>query len=174
MKARTLTLLAGLAGAFALLSRRTLAAGAAGGVLSLREVRALAEGTVAAFAFDVPADLVVRIAWIESHFNPSAIRYEAHIGDASAGLMQTLLGTAQWLARDMGYSAFGVPDLARLLEPQASLYFGAAYLDYLRTWRGQRRSDEWIVRHYNTGPGASDALGEPYWQKYLAAKKEIG
>ena len=164
--------IAGLAATFALLSRSTLSAV---GPLSSENVRAFAESIVASFGLRVDPDMIVRIAWIESGFNPSAVRFEPRIGDASAGLMQTLVGTARWLATDMGYSAFGVPTMDKLLDqPQMSIYFGAAYLDYLSRYSGQSRSEEFIVRSYNGGPGNLGAATADYWRKYLAAKERFG
>lgn len=168
---KSVVVLAGLAGVFALMHSRMVSAG---GVLSLDNVKTLARQQIAVGSFNVSTDMVVRIAWIESHFDPSASRYEAHLGDASTGLMQTLLSTAQWLARDMGYSAYGVPGLNDLMSPQVSLYFGASYLDYLSRWKGQSRSEEWIVRSYNGGPGNLNSQTAHYWAKYQAAKNEVG
>lgn len=121
----------------------------------------------------VDGQMVLAIGWIESGFNPTAVRYEARINDASVGVMQTLVATAQWLAADMGYTAYGVPDFEALLDAETSVYFGAAYLDYLANRNGLTRggSEETIVRAYNGGPGgASSAATAPYWAKYQAAK----
>lgn len=171
MRDNAVILLAGLAAAFALMHSRALAFGA---VLTSANVYDLARQQIAVGNFDVSADMVRRVAWIESHFDPSASRYEAALGDASTGLMQTLLSTARWLATDMGYTAYGVPTFNTLLGPQASLYFGAAYLDYLSTYSGQSRSEEWMIRAYNGGPGFSTSSTNNYWAKYQAAKSEVG
>lgn len=171
-RANLVLVIAGLAATFAILSRRTLSAE---GALAVDQVRALAEGAVASWGFTVDPAMIVRIAWIESGFNPSAVRYEPGIGDVSSGLMQTLVGTARWLASDMGYTAYGVPTMDELLRsPQASIYFGAAYLDYLSRYRGSARGEEWIVRSYNGGPGHGQASTDNYWRKYLAAKERFG
>ncbi len=176
-------IVAGLAAAFAFLNRKAFAS--EGPLWTLENVRAVAGTTVRSFNLRVDPDLIARIAWIESsnrereadavRFNTTALRFENHIGDASAGLMQTLVGTARWLAKDMGYTAFGVPTLDTLLSsPQASIYFGAAYLDYLSRYRGQARAEEWIVRSYNGGPGNVGNATADYWDKYLDAKKVVG
>jgi soluble lytic murein transglycosylase-like protein len=172
MSDRLLLLVGALAGAFALMHKRVLAGQA--DPIALEHVRNLADAAVRHWGFRVPPEMLVRIAWIESHFDAGAVRPEPRIGDASAGLMQTLLSTARWLAKDMGYTAFGVPTLETLMGPQESLYFGGAYLDYLSRYRGERRSEEWIVRSYNGGPGHSRAATDAYWRKYLAAKAEVG
>lgn len=163
--------IAGLAATFALLSRRTRRAE---GALMADQVRTFVTNIVNVFDLNVSPKMIVRIAWIESGFNPSALRFEVRLGDASAGLMQTLLSTAKWLARDMGYSAFGLPTLDSLLQAQTSIYFGAAYLEYLSRWRGERRSEEWIVRSYNGGPGHSRDATDEYWRRYLNAKERFG
>jgi len=170
VKKNALIVLAGLAGVFAVMHNRAVAAGA---VLSLSAVQNLA-AAVGRYGFNVSPQMIVRIAWIESSFNPSASRYEDALGDASTGLMQTLLSTARWLARDMGYSAYGVPALSDLMRPEVSVYFGAAYLDYLSRYRNQSRSEEWMIRAYNGGPGFTTNSTNNYWSKYMAAKSEVG
>jgi soluble lytic murein transglycosylase-like protein len=169
---RIALVIAGLAATFALLSRRLAVAG---DVLTAATVRAFADSAVSQFGFNVDPRMIVRIASIESSFSPSAIRYEPAIGDASAGLMQTLVSTARWLATDRGYTAYGVPTLDSLLRsPQESIYFGAAYLNYLSRYAGQARTEEWIVRSYNGGPGNTGAATNNYWRKYQDAKRELG
>lgn len=56
----------------------------------------------------------------ESDFTPTAYRYEAHIKDASRGLMQVLLKTAQ----GMGYA--GPAD--GLFDPATSIDYGVKYI----------------------------------------------
>lgn len=149
-----------------------------GASLSYLTVQGLAGRTMVNY-FDgrVPVQMAVRIAYIESSFNPTAVRIEAARGDASVGLMQTLVSTARWLATDMGYTAYGVPSFGDLLKPDVSMYFGMAYLDWLanRNPSTEGRSEETIVRAYNGGPGgAASAATLPYWQKYLAAAEVVG
>lgn len=171
MKEKALLVLAGLAGLFAVMHKRVMAGE---GALSPANVKTLARQAIEIDNLNVPVDRLVRIAWIESHFDPTASRYEAGIGDTSTGLTQTLLSTARWLAQDMGYTAYGVPTLAALASPQVSLYFGAAYLDYLSKYRGRSRSEEWVVRAYNGGPGHTTAGTNAYWRKYQRAIEEVG
>src|SRR5690606_944874 len=102
-------------------------------------------------------EMLVAMAKVESNFDPEAYRYESHLGDASAGLMQTLEKTALWLYTDMGAKAKGRPTLASLMQPDVSMYFGAAYVNWLRRYRSITRSEEWIVRAYNGGPGWESA-----------------
>jgi hypothetical protein len=74
--------------------------------------------------YGVPSDLVRAIIATESQFIPSAVRQEAK--DASAGLMQILLGTA----RGEGYDgALGAPGaLSGLFDPVTNLTYGTSYL----------------------------------------------
>lgn len=158
----------GLAGLFAYLTSRYSALAA-----SASEVLALARATIARHDFRVDAVMAAAIAEIESGGNPLALRYEPHIGDASVGLMQTLVSTAQWLW-DIGYRDFPQPTMAALAEAHASMYFGCAYLDWLKRRNASSASEEWIVRAYNGGPGgATKPATLPYWQKYKAAKAAL-
>lgn len=163
-KSNTVLILAGLAGLFWALSSRTLAI--PGVALSRAKVLALARGVIDHGGFNVDPDMAAAIAEIESSNNPLAIRFEPGIGDASVGLMQTLLGTARWLATDMAFVRFGTPTLADLLDPQVSMYFGAAYLHWLRRYRGTLRDDDWVVMSYNGGPGANNRATREYLAKY--------
>ncbi|MCG8696304.1 MAG: lytic transglycosylase domain-containing protein [Minwuiales bacterium] len=170
-----LVIVAGLAAAFAILSRGRRP-------LNLEQLRALSEQTVSRHKFKIDPRMMVRIAWIESGgrqpvnptFNPLAVRFEPKIGDASTGLFQTLVGTAREMAKIRGYRAFGVPEMSDLFDPETSAYFGGAYLDYLRTYAGKSRTEEWIVRSYNGGPGHGTKSTQDYWNKYLQAKAAVG
>ena len=121
----------------------------------------------------VDPQMIVAMAKIESSFNPTAYRYEKHIDDASIGLMQTLVKTAQWLYDDMGYKSFGRPSETDLYDPKTSLYFGMAYVNYLQNWKGRARSESWIVQSYNGGPNNSNHQTRNHWNKYQKAKREL-
>lgn len=125
----------------------------------------------------VDPQMATTIAFIESSFNPTAIRVEIAIGDASVGLMQTLVTTAQWLYDSQGYRNFsGRPDFTSLFDPEVSMFFGQAYLDYLARTNSLTRGkgEEVIVRGYNGGPGgAFKSFTDGYWNKYQKAKKEL-
>jgi soluble lytic murein transglycosylase-like protein len=117
--------------------------------------------------------MIVTMAKIESNFNGVAFRYEPHKNDASLGLMQTLLGTAQWLARYMGYTKYGIPTLKDLADPKISIYFGCAMVRWLSNYRGVSRSEEWIVESYNGGPNNSNSMTQNHLRKYKQAKQEM-
>ena len=139
--------------------------------LTVDQVRAIASRILTAHSLRPSEDMIVRIAFVESSFRPGVTRYEPHIDDESIGLMQTLVRTAQWLAQDMGYKAYGVPTRDDLFDPERSIYFGAAFLDWLMR---KDRALEWTVRSYNGGPGHSTKATDNYWRKYLKAKERFG
>ncbi|GAQ78254.1 hypothetical protein KFL_000100200 [Klebsormidium nitens] len=119
--------------------------------------------------------MLCAIAEIESDRRPLAYRFEPALGEASTGLMQVLQSTAEWLARDMGYRAYSVNWASeQLYRPFAAVYFGGAYLNWLSTYKGVPRSEEFIVRGYNGGPnGVNLEKTVRYWSKYLVAKAKV-
>jgi soluble lytic murein transglycosylase-like protein len=143
--------------------------------LSAAEVRALALVTTERHFPHLDPLMLQAIAVTETRNDPAATRYEPRLRDVSVGLMQTLVSTAVWLAQDKGYGAYGVPSPRDLYRPEVSMYFGAAYLDYLQRFQGEPRSEEWVVRAYNGGPGAAaSAATLMYWQRYQHAKMQLG
>jgi len=161
--------LAGLAGLFWALSNKTLAL--PGAAWSESQVRELAKRVISENGWSINPEMLVAMAKIESGFNPLAIRYEALLNDASIGMMQTLLSTARWLATDMGYTKHGIPDMSDLIEPEVSMYFGAAYVNWLSNYSGQARAEQWIVMSYNGGPGADNSQTQNHWNKYIEVKR---
>jgi soluble lytic murein transglycosylase-like protein len=123
--------------------------------------------------FNADPAMVVTMAKIESNFNPLAVRFEPHINDSSYGLMQTLYSTAKWLATDMGYNRYGVPSETDLFNREKSLYFGAAYIDYLSNYGGVARDEAWIVESYNGGPHNSNKQTQNHLRKYYEAKESL-
>lgn len=87
---------------------------------------------------------------IESSFNPHAYRAEPRIGDASYGLMQTLVRTA----RGVGFT--GAP--TDLYRPEISVHCGLAVLidtvNVLGDLLDRDPETVEIVAAYNAGPGA--------------------
>jgi len=149
------------------------------GRLSFAEAKALALKITGTYFPSVDPRMLVAMMEIESSFNPRAERREDHVrnqytpdGDSSFGLMQTLWSTALWLYHDMGRNAFSVATPQRLFEPEVSVYFGAAYVAWLQTWRGSRRSEDWIVMSYNGGPGQNNSQTRHHLVKYHAAKNK--
>lgn len=68
----------------------------------------------------VPVAVIKGFCALESNFNPNSVKDEAHLGDASYGLMQILYKTAQ----GVGYR--GQPD--GLFDPYQSLLYGCKFL----------------------------------------------
>lgn len=147
--------------------------GVPGAALSVAQADTIIKRVVGRYFPAVHADEVLTIASIESDFNPTAVRLEPTISDASAGMMQTLVGTAQWLFDHQGYTAKGRPTFERLFDPEISVYFGAAYLDYLT--RKQRADAEAVrVRMYNAGPGGvRSAAADRYLNRYIKRKTQL-
>ena len=122
----------------------------------------------------VDAIMLAAVALVESSGDPKAYRYESHLGEASTGLTQVLTSTARWLAKDLGFNAYGIPTEEDLYNPEVSMYFGAAYLTWLSTYKGKKQSEEFVVRGFNGGPnGIKLKATQRYWEKYQKAKKEM-
>lgn len=140
------------------------------GILSRAEIKALAEETARDFPKVDP--LMLRsMAEIESGRNTGAYRFEGHLGEPSIGILQTLVSTAQWLARDMGAKKYGVPSEADLYDARKSMYFGAAYINWLRRYG---TTEEHLVRNYNGGPkGYERSATLNHWRKYQKARAEV-
>lgn len=139
---------------------------------SAGKVRNLASQYADDYFLGIDPRMVAAIARVESKMNPKAYRYEPHIDDASYGLMQTLLKTAQWMW-DLGNRAFPRPTGKDLYDGRVSIYFGMAYLSYLSRYKKTKRDEEFIVRSYNAGPGRTGSYTDGYWSKYNAAKTEV-
>lgn len=137
------------------------------------EVFALAQDISRIFGGRVDQVELLTFAYIESSFRPWVERHEAKISDHSVGLMQTLVGTA----RDMynkGYRRFDAPTRENLKNPVISMYYGAAYLDWLKK-SYPNKGLEWWVRAYNGGPGHNyNSMTTSYWSKWKAAFKGYG
>lgn len=144
-------------------------------VLTASEVLAGARYICATYFPQVDPMMLVAMAKIESNFNPQATRYEKHLNDSSIGLMQVLLTTAQDIFTRLKARAKGEPTREKLTMPMYALYMGAAYVNWLRVYGGVVRSEEWIVRAYNGGPGWSrsekaKAMTLNHWNKYRQAR----
>lgn len=98
----------------------------------------------ASSAWDVPFSLIKAIIERESSFNPNAYRAEPQINDASRGLMQLLLGTAQAL----GFS--GAAD--DLYDPTLNIRLGTRYLrDLIGTATRSGYGIDSAISAYNAG-----------------------
>ncbi|MGH1403265.1 MAG: transglycosylase SLT domain-containing protein [Alphaproteobacteria bacterium] len=125
-------------------------------------------------------DLTI-FAYVESSFRPWVERDEGF--DKSTGLMQTLLGTANDMYKK-GYTAVGQPTEESLKNPVISMYFGAAYLQWLKRhyseW-GHRYDggyEDFFIRAYNGGAGWQKTPNGAkntahYLSKWKDAKKKL-
>lgn len=105
--------------------------------------------TDASARYGVPFGLLKGVAGTESAFNPDAIRGETAIGDASVGLMQLLLRTAQGMGFD------GTAD--DLTDPSTNIALGAKYLRRLYA-----ALQDWpsVISAYNGGIRAQFGFGK--------------
>ncbi len=120
-------------------------------------------------------------AYVESSFRPWVYRDESR-GRRSTGLMQTLLGTAQDMY-NKGYKAVGRPTHESLKNPIISMYFGAAYLEWLKLNYYERaysygNYEDFFLRAYNGGAGWQNSeTGRnntaQYLKKWEAAKIKL-
>jgi len=96
--------------------------------------------TAAAQNFNVPAELVTAVAFVESRFRPGAVSPAG-----AQGLMQTMPATGAELARRLGvtYDPF---------DAEQSAMLGASYLSQLARMFGG--AVDLTVAAYNAGPGA--------------------
>lgn len=153
------------------------------GPLTQRQVELLAQKVVKNHFPNVDWKMLVCMAYIESGFNASATRNEYYssgkLRDTSYGLMQVLLGiTAPDIYSRLGARSYGAPTAQRLRDPETSLYYGAAYVNWLRRHSNTTRSAEWIVRAYNGGPGwntttTGRSMTLNHWNKYQAARRRF-
>jgi soluble lytic murein transglycosylase-like protein len=153
----------------------------ANGNLTLQQVYQLAQALIAQYNFNVSPEMATGIAIIESGTpsfpqngcNPNATKYEAALNDSSAGLMQVLSTTAQWIVT-LGYNAFTSPSVNDLLNPQEGMYFGLAYLDYLSKYQGNAQAASFIVQSYNAGPGNASTAYLTSYNKAIAWLQQNG
>lgn len=104
----------------------------------------------AAATYGIPAAILKGLVAHESRWNPDAVRQEPAIGDASRGLTQVLLRTAE----GEGYTGAA----AGLFDPVVNLDIGARYLARMfRLW------GTWpaALAAYNAGPAAGRVVTVP-------------
>jgi len=92
--------------------------------------------------------LIMGIIETESSYDPSAYRYEAHLGEASYGLMQILESSA----RDRGMTG----PATQLFDPATGILFGMRQLKWSHDYLAQRvgqPSRLQLLSAYNAGVG---------------------
>uniref|UniRef100_A0A1D1YA08 Endo-type membrane-bound lytic murein transglycosylase A n=1 Tax=Anthurium amnicola TaxID=1678845 RepID=A0A1D1YA08_9ARAE len=127
------------------------------------------------FPSQLDPEMICAIAEIESDRQPLALRYDKKTKETSIGIMQVPQTTAEWLVREMGYQNYKIeenPDL--LYRPFINVYFGAAYIQWLSSYDGKERSEEFIIRAYRGGTKkATHKSTLDYFQRYLYAKQNL-
>lgn len=145
-------------------------------VLSLADARSLAKSIINKhFSGRVDPAMVTAMIEIESGFRRKAYRYESHLQDASYGLMQVMFNTAKWLHDDLKYRGYAVPNGEAMYDAATGIYFGCAYIDWLRKQPLAAKGEDAIVMSYNGGPGrggqgADNSMTRNHLSKYHAAK----
>lgn len=141
--------------------------------LSEDQVFALAQDISRVYGGRVDSIELLTFAYIESTFRPWVERHEAKISDYSVGLMQTLVKTAQEMY-GRGYKAYPYPTRENLKNPVISMYYGAAYIDWIKG-AYPNKGLEWWVRAYNGGPGHNyNSMTTSYWNKWKASFQRYG
>lgn len=113
----------------------------------------------AAAKYNVEKALIKAIMLRESAFKSDAIREEPQIGDASIGLMQVLVKTAQWQMND------STIDRAMLFDPAFNVEVGTKYLRYLLDrYNGDLKK---AIAGYNAGSAKYKSDGSFINQAYV-------
>lgn len=100
---------------------------------------------------NVPPQLIKAVIQVESGFSPQSSRYEAGLGQSSAGLMQILPGTAA----QFGFTG----SQADLSDPATNINYGSAYLGSLYKQTGGDPAA--TLSAYNGGYRPSIGFGGP-------------
>ncbi|KAL0443131.1 UNVERIFIED_CONTAM: hypothetical protein Slati_2035800 [Sesamum latifolium] len=127
------------------------------------------------FVSQIDSDMLCAIAELESDRQPLATTYHKKPEEVKMGIMQISPKTAEWLTRELGYTAYQVAENSELLyEPFLNVYFGAAYLKWLSNFDKKERSEEFMIRAYKGGTKkATHKSTLPYWKKYLTVKERL-
>ncbi|XXG74476.1 hypothetical protein AAC387_Pa07g3186 [Persea americana] len=96
----------------------------------------------------------------------SSMRFVNGVGSC-CGIMGIDYPTALWLYNDSGYKAYKVHSVDDLSNPFVSMYFGAAYLNWLSEYGGRKRTLQFTVQAYLGGPENVNLQETgPLWTKY--------
>lgn len=138
--------------------------------LSRNELRAVVDVILSRHFSDKPVIPAVLCALAEI----VSMRFVQGVGPRP-GILGIDFPTACWLYKDLDYKAYKVESVDDLMNPFASMYFGAAYLDWLSQYGGSERSPQFVVQAYLFGPKNVnlDEKG-PLWQKFEDALGRYG
>lgn len=113
----------------------------------------------AAIKYGLESAAIKAVIEIESNFNPAAYRYEAHLKDASWGLMQLLLSTARETSNNSNLTA------SELLKPEINIDIGTKYLSKLYLKYHSNIYD--TVAAYNAGSVRKTITGQYVNQSHV-------
>ncbi|XP_022952068.1 uncharacterized protein LOC111454831 isoform X1 [Cucurbita moschata] len=86
------------------------------------------------------------------------------------GIMGIDYSTAFWLYMELSYRAYRLESVDDLTKPFVSMYFGAAYFDWLSEYEGRERTLQFVVQAYIAGPQNVDLQETgPLWLKFEEA-----
>ncbi|GFP99273.1 hypothetical protein PHJA_002071300 [Phtheirospermum japonicum] len=91
-------------------------------------------------------------------------------GGQRTGLMGIDYPTARWLYKHGGYKDYKAESVEDLTKPFVSMYFGAAYLNWLSEYEGRDRDLQFVVQAYLCGPQNVNLQETgPLWVKFEEA-----
>ncbi|KAK6149547.1 hypothetical protein DH2020_017072 [Rehmannia glutinosa] len=98
-----------------------------------------------------------------------SMRFVNGVGQRT-GLMGIDYPTARWLYKHGGYKAYMVESVEDLTKPFVSMYFGAAYMNWLSEYEGRERDLQFVVQAYLSGPQNVNLQETgPLWVKFEEA-----
>ncbi|KAJ8763050.1 hypothetical protein K2173_023255 [Erythroxylum novogranatense] len=98
-----------------------------------------------------------------------SMRFVNGVG-ARIGLMGIDYSIAFWLYMELGYRAYKVDTVDDLTKPFVSMYFGAAYMNWLSQYEGRERTPQFVVQAYLAGPKNVNLQETgPLWLKFEQA-----
>jgi soluble lytic murein transglycosylase-like protein len=119
-------------------------------VIYNKELQYLPYIQAASSKYNVPVALILAHMKQESAFNPKAFRAEPQINDASTGLLQLLVKTAQGLDSSASHE--------KLLDPAYNIDLGVRYMSQnLKRYNGNIQDE---IASYNAGSVYKNAAGQ--------------
>ncbi|KAL3643126.1 hypothetical protein CASFOL_013941 [Castilleja foliolosa] len=98
-----------------------------------------------------------------------SMRFVNGVGQRT-GLMGIDYPTARWLYKHGGYKDYKAESVEDLTKPFVSMYFGAAYLNWLSEYEGRERDLQFVVQAYLCGPQNVNLQETgPIWVKFEQA-----
>lgn len=98
-----------------------------------------------------------------------SMRFVNGVGQRT-GLMGIDYPTAHWLYKHGGYQDYKAESVEDLTKPFVSMYFGAAYLNWLSEYEGRERDLQFVVQAYLSGPQNVNLQETgPLWVKFEEA-----